>query len=192
MMMRKPPPLADWLLKRFVSGYRREALLGDLLEEYQAGRTPGWYWRETIVAVLVCARRKVYQLISHPRIRAVAGLAAQLALLTWTVLLSEEYRQLCPARPAALSGSIIAVTCVGATGLAIALVLRLSSQRRALRISRRPGVIRLSVAAFTAVGFCSGALSWASTTSCSPGQPACAPSSIATSCTHPDSGSRHR
>jgi len=192
MRMREPPPLADWLLRRFVSGNRSEALLGDLLEEYQAGRTPGWYWRESIVAILICARRKVHHLFSHYAIRIAVALVVQFALLFWAVLLSGQYRQRCTVPPAVLRGSIVAVTCAGATGLAIALMLRLGPQRRPLRAGRRSGLIRLSVAAFAAVGFCSGALSWASTTSCSPGQPVCAPSSIATSCAHPGSGSSHR
>jgi hypothetical protein len=65
MTMRQPPPLAAWLLERFVSGYRSEALSGDLLEEYQTGRTPGWYWREVIAALLVSARCGVRWLLSR-------------------------------------------------------------------------------------------------------------------------------
>ena len=56
MTLRRPPRLAAWLLKRFASGYRSDSLSGDLLEEYQTGRTPGWYWREVIAALLVSAR----------------------------------------------------------------------------------------------------------------------------------------
>jgi hypothetical protein len=50
-----PPRLARWLLKHFGPAYRRESLLGDLLEEYQEGRTPAWYWRQTGAALLIRA-----------------------------------------------------------------------------------------------------------------------------------------
>lgn len=65
MTVRQPPPLAAWLLRRFVSGYRSEALCGDLLEEYQTGRTAGWYWREVIAALLICARSRVRWLLAR-------------------------------------------------------------------------------------------------------------------------------
>ena len=84
MTMRQPPTLAAWLLKRFVSGYRSEALSGDLLEEYQTGRTPGWYWREVIAALLVSARSGVRWLLSRYAaeiILLIVGLSG--GALTW-------------------------------------------------------------------------------------------------------------
>ena len=65
MTMRQPPALAAWLLKQFVSGYRSESLSGDLFEEYQTGRTPGWYWREVIAALLVSVRCRARLLLSR-------------------------------------------------------------------------------------------------------------------------------
>ena len=46
-----PPRLATWLLSRF--GPANDALLGDLLEEYRAGRSARWYWRQVMMAMLV-------------------------------------------------------------------------------------------------------------------------------------------
>lgn len=48
-----PPPLASWLLDHCIPGQRDQALAGDLLEEFQGGRTNGWYWRQALAAVLV-------------------------------------------------------------------------------------------------------------------------------------------
>jgi hypothetical protein len=47
-----PPSLATWLLEHLV---RREddALAGDLMEEFNRGRSARWYWYQVLVAILV-------------------------------------------------------------------------------------------------------------------------------------------
>jgi hypothetical protein len=51
MTARKPPRFARWLVEHFASSYQREALVGDLFEEYQSGRSRLWYWRQALYAV---------------------------------------------------------------------------------------------------------------------------------------------
>lgn len=178
MTMREPPRLAAWLLKRVVTGARSEPLLGDLIEEYQAGRTPGWYWRETIVALLVFARRTALELFSHRGAHVIVRLVAQFALLIGLIALSESYRQRCPAPPLFLNGSILLLACAAFAEAATALVDWRPSLLRPDRLPRRPLFLRLSVVAFAAIGFSGGAVTWASTTSCAPA------SHIATHDTH--------
>ena len=48
-----PPPLANWVLEHLSIGERNEALAGDLLEEFRAGRTERWYWGQVLAAVAV-------------------------------------------------------------------------------------------------------------------------------------------
>jgi len=50
--MRQLPALANWLLQNFVS---REALAGDLAEEYAAGRSHTWCLKQVFLAVVVDA-----------------------------------------------------------------------------------------------------------------------------------------
>ncbi|MGA7340924.1 MAG: hypothetical protein WBE72_15765 [Terracidiphilus sp.] len=50
----EPPSLATWILEHLTPGDRDEALAGDLLEGFRAGRSSGWYWRQAIAA---CAAR---------------------------------------------------------------------------------------------------------------------------------------
>jgi hypothetical protein len=167
MTLRQPPALATWLLNRFVSGYRCESLSGDLLEEYQTGRTRGWFWREVMAALLLAARYEIRRLVARHGAQ-LALLIAPTALTVWLVLLSWRYPGRCPAPPLLRS--------VGITEFVIALVLWLAF----LGSVRRTRVVRLAVAAFATIGLSGGALTWASTSSCRVGPLACAPYSVTT------------
>lgn len=51
MTVRPVPRIATWLLKHLVA--RNDALAGDLLEEYRAGRSATWYWKQVVIAMCV-------------------------------------------------------------------------------------------------------------------------------------------
>jgi len=55
--MRKTPALATALLRR--AAPPEEALAGDVLEEYQSGRSRFWYWRQVVSAILLGTFRQV-------------------------------------------------------------------------------------------------------------------------------------
>ena len=52
MRTSRPPIIAAWILDRFGSSPETDVIAGDLLEEYQQGRSRLWYWREVTVAIL--------------------------------------------------------------------------------------------------------------------------------------------
>lgn len=52
----QPPRLALALLNRVVP--QEEPLTGDLVEEFAAGRSRGWFWRQAIAAVALTAFRQ--------------------------------------------------------------------------------------------------------------------------------------
>jgi hypothetical protein len=54
-----PPALATKLLESFAAERTSEALLGDLIEQYQGGRSRVWYWRQVLQAVAISAGREV-------------------------------------------------------------------------------------------------------------------------------------
>jgi hypothetical protein len=58
-MNRKTPAVATWLLERFGVKRQNEALIGDLAEEYQAGRSRAWYWWQTLMAMAVAVQRDI-------------------------------------------------------------------------------------------------------------------------------------
>jgi hypothetical protein len=57
----EPPRLATWLLEHLTTAGRNEALAGDLLEEFRAGRSSGWYWRQIISAVAIGWARSIFE-----------------------------------------------------------------------------------------------------------------------------------
>jgi hypothetical protein len=71
----KPPALAAWLLEHARFG-TTDVIVGDLLEQFHSGRSPAWYWRQALVAIVAgCAGE----------VRRHRALAARAILVTWAV-----------------------------------------------------------------------------------------------------------
>ena len=49
----EPPRIATWFLAAFGCSPDNDAIAGDLTECYRAGRSRGWYWWQTLVAIVV-------------------------------------------------------------------------------------------------------------------------------------------
>jgi hypothetical protein len=54
-----PPKLAMYLLDRFGSPCHRESLAGDLIEQFQKGRSTNWVWREVLFSILEARMRAI-------------------------------------------------------------------------------------------------------------------------------------
>ncbi len=54
-----PPRFAIWILEHLIPGGRNEALTGDLFEDFNAGRSRGWYWRQVLSAIAIGFLREV-------------------------------------------------------------------------------------------------------------------------------------
>jgi hypothetical protein len=68
MSWRRPPIVATWLLQHLGDRYRRNELVGDLMEEYQLGRSYGWYWRQALSALFAAGCNSVRR--NRPALRA--------------------------------------------------------------------------------------------------------------------------
>ena len=81
MTIAQPPLFAARLLKRLVPARDHDALLGDLNEEFQRGRSVLWYWAQILAAIVVGSLK---DLRTHPIVAAravVTGLIAQMLLV---------------------------------------------------------------------------------------------------------------
>lgn len=84
MSHRRPPRLATWLLDRFGFARNNPPLTGDLLEEFENGRSSAWYWRQTLVAISIGSVRNVRR-CWRPLTGTIIGWAAQagVAFFLW-------------------------------------------------------------------------------------------------------------
>ena len=51
--MNQPPRIARWVLNHFGCSPNNDAVIGDLDERYQQGRSSSWYWRQALVTLIV-------------------------------------------------------------------------------------------------------------------------------------------
>lgn len=77
MTAKQPPRMATYILEHL--GPQNDAVPGDLVEEYRAGRSAFWYWWQVLSAILigVAADLRAHQL-----------LAARSVILTWAVVIA--------------------------------------------------------------------------------------------------------
>jgi len=82
-----PPRLATWMLLHLMPGDHDEALPGDLLESFHAGRSSAWYCRQVLAAL---AAQWIRSFFRH---RAVLVFAAAWATLSpaWRLLVTRLY-----------------------------------------------------------------------------------------------------
>jgi hypothetical protein len=66
-MSRRPPAVAAWLLRTFGAGSAIDDLLGDLSEEYAAGRTAWWFWWQVLAAIAISLIKEIRM---HPVLTA--------------------------------------------------------------------------------------------------------------------------
>jgi hypothetical protein len=89
MTGRRPPALAAWLLRTCGSGPAADALLGDLAEEYRAGRSRAWFWTQALSAIAVSFAA---ELRGHPLVILRAVCLAWLLTMGLTTLMNESRR----------------------------------------------------------------------------------------------------
>jgi hypothetical protein len=86
--MKQPPKVATHLL--MCLGPEDESLTGDLFEEYGAGRSRLWYWRQVLSAILVGAAG---DLRNHRRLAVRAVLLGWVVLIPWFYFTIAVYRK---------------------------------------------------------------------------------------------------
>lgn len=83
-----PPRIVTWMMEHLAPADRDEAIAGDLLEHFRAGRSSGWYWRQAVNAIVMEWIRSAW------RLRAALLFAAIWSLLSpaWELAVGRFYR----------------------------------------------------------------------------------------------------
>jgi len=79
MVRANPPALANWMLDHLTPAGHEDALAGDLLEEFRAGRSAAWYWRQVLGALLFEWIKHFRKRNREPELATTSGLT-----LHWT------------------------------------------------------------------------------------------------------------
>jgi hypothetical protein len=81
MSQRVPPAIATRLIERLGPVRHRESLTGDLIEQYQRGRSDSWYWRQVVIAVLLGRLQFGRSVLSLPKAKIILRLVIECAIL---------------------------------------------------------------------------------------------------------------
>jgi hypothetical protein len=161
MTVRTPPTFAMWMLRHLGSGYQGESLEGDLFEEYQQGRAPGWYWRQVFAAIRLAWGRNLRRAVSGTAATAVLRFLTEAAIILGSITIAGKSRQLCSLQSMLSPTFIISLIAVIALAQSVGYYLSLLRSR----YSRKQTPIRRLVAAFALSALSAGTLTWAGTSS---------------------------
>jgi hypothetical protein len=158
MNERVPPKVALWLLKSWGSPYHRESLAGDLIEQYQEGRSRTWCWKQVAVAILAARGRSVRAMPWAATCRALSRLFAEVAaVLALTVIVDQARRTHSLAQM--LTESFIGTVAVLISMAMVAFVVSARAGKR----KRTPAAINALMLVFGVIALGLGTITWADT-----------------------------
>jgi hypothetical protein len=159
MSDRVPPKFALWLLEQWGSPYHSESLAGDLIEQYQEGRSRAWCWGQ-VTAAIVIARAKFIRTLPWPKAGRLLSrlLAETAAVLALTVIVDQGRRDhaIAGMTHRLFLGTLAALVAVAWIGFRI-------SVRRGGR-KRMHMTTHALMLAFGVIALGAGTLTWAATT----------------------------
>lgn len=71
-MNSKAPALATWLLEHLMPG-EKDAIAGDLVEEFRNGRSRAWFWRQALTVIFLALVFRIISSTLGNRIRNALG-----------------------------------------------------------------------------------------------------------------------
>jgi hypothetical protein len=159
MSKRIPPTFALWLLRYWGSPYHSESLAGDLIEQYQEGRSRAWCWGQVIAAILIARGSFIRALPWAATGSVLARLLAETAAVLAVVVIVDHARR--APSPLQMMNQTFAETLIAL--MAVALIGFRVSIRSKRRIQTR-AVIGALMLAFGVIALGAGTLTWADTT----------------------------
>jgi hypothetical protein len=147
-----------WLLQRLGPAYQSEALAGDLIEQYQYGRSGLWCWRQVIAAIFSAQVHSMRRALSKSAVRlALRVLTEAVAVVALVSLLDQSRRvhSLQEAISPAFGITLIALLCAATIGL--------RKLFRGGRSARKRVAIKGLIGVFAVTALSAGTLTWAGT-----------------------------
>jgi ABC-type transport system involved in cytochrome c biogenesis permease subunit len=157
MTARVPPKLAMWLLEQWGSPYHSESLAGDLIEQYQQGRSRAWCWRQVAWAIVIARGRFIREMPWTAAYRVLSRLLAETAAVLAVVIIVDRARRT-HSFAEMISHTFVGILIVLVT---VAPIGYLASIRRDKRRQRH--AINALLLAFGVIALGAGTLTWADT-----------------------------
>jgi len=158
MIERVPPGLALWLLKHWGSPYHQESLAGDLIEQYQEGRSRAWCWKQVAVAVLVARGQFIRTLPWSATGRVLSRLLAEIAAVLALAVVMDQARRTHSVSQMMTQTFVGTVLALIATAL-VAFLVSVRPDRR----KRRHAAVNALMLVFGVIALGLGTLTWADT-----------------------------
>jgi lysylphosphatidylglycerol synthetase-like protein (DUF2156 family) len=159
MTERTPPPLARWLLRHWGGAYHRDSLEGDLIEQYQEGRSRLWYWRQVAAAILIAQggdlRALPWAAVTRVLFRCLAEAAALIAVLA----VADRSRRT-HSFAELMSGGFVGTLAVLVAVASISVLVLIRTQQR----RRRHALVNTLMLLFGVIVLGAGTLTWAQST----------------------------
>jgi hypothetical protein len=159
MSKRVPPKFALWLLKQWGSPYHGESLAGDLIEQFQEGRSRAWCWGQVSAAIAIARARFIRRLPWTETGRVLSRLIAETAAVVALSVIVDQGRRaqsIAGMTHQLFLGTLAALVAVALIGFRI-------SAGSGFR-KRTHSAIHALMLAFGVIALGAGTLTWAATT----------------------------
>jgi hypothetical protein len=94
MTKRSPPRLATWILMHIASDYRQDSFIGDLIEQFEHGKTRAWYWAQVLAAFGVASAKLLRTTLPASATGSMLRVAGETLAVTGLVWLACEMRRM--------------------------------------------------------------------------------------------------
>jgi hypothetical protein len=158
MIERIPPKIAAWLLRKWGSHYHAESLAGDLIEQYQEGRSRAWYWKQVVAAVSIAQVHAIRASRWAAAGRLLAHLIAEGATVLSVVVVVDQAR-----RAHSLAGAMNMTFVAVLSGLIAVAGIGYLISIRPRNHDRMHALLNIWVLTFGVIALGAGTLTWADT-----------------------------
>ncbi|MGA2191522.1 MAG: hypothetical protein ABSH33_23675 [Steroidobacteraceae bacterium] len=159
MSQQIPPRVALWIVERCGPNYQGESLTGDLIEQFQLGKSRWWFWKEAAAAVLIAQFRRIQEIPLLPALRVVLRILMETTIVVGACAIVDQSRRIHSFREILMPHFMVTMAVLVATAAVTVGLFDWMSRQKPVTT-----VLKSLVAAFAVIALGFGALAWAATT----------------------------